>query len=237
MVAGTVGRSVGDGAPGRPALLFTNIFSPPNVPCHSPHHHCTHLRAAIYRVRSAKAAHFTSLTSRKEPFHQSTVLPSCTQSDTSRAQSKDPLCREGLSPRHVPSQPPLLPLPSTNDCILSVSLCTTVTLSASIELYTPTDMMLTLPSPSPPHRRFTLLHSTPISSSSANLLQHSPTVKTRPRRSMSSGSYGLDAKGRELTAGQKKALEDKKGGKHNDVIDTWDPTGLGDASEYRCVMR
>jgi hypothetical protein len=34
-----------------------------------------------------------------------------------------------------------------------------------------------------------------------------------------------------LTAGQQKALEDKKAGRHADVIDTWDPTGLGSASE------
>jgi hypothetical protein len=86
---------------------------------------------------------------------------------------------------------------------------------------------------SPPHRRFTMFNSTTThSTSSANLLQPSLVTKTRPRRSMSSGSAGLDANGRELTAGQKKALEDKKGGKHVDVIDTWDPTGLGSASEF-----
>ena len=49
---------------------------------------------------------------------------------------------------------------------------------------------------------------------------------------MSSGSYGYDAQGREITAGQRKAAEDKKGSRHADVIDTWDPTGLGSASEY-----
>lgn len=36
---------------------------------------------------------------------------------------------------------------------------------------------------------------------------------------------------REITAGQKKAADQKKGSKHADVIDRWDPTGLGDASE------
>jgi len=90
---------------------------------------------------------------------------------------------------------------------------------------------------SPPTRRFTMLNSTTTSSSSsANLLSTSPVAKTRPRRSMSSGSYGLDANGKELTAGQKKALEDKKGGKHVDVIDTWDPTGLGSASELNAAV-
>ena len=48
---------------------------------------------------------------------------------------------------------------------------------------------------------------------------------------MSSGSHGIDDGRRELTAGQRKALEDKKGSRHADVIDTWDPTGLGSASE------
>lgn len=92
-------------------------------------------------------------------------------------------------------------------------------------------MMLTMASSSPP-RRFSLLNSTTTtSSSSANLLQTSPTARNRPRRSMSSGSYGLDTNGRELTSGQRKAAEDKKGGKHADVIDTLDPTGMGSASE------
>lgn len=49
---------------------------------------------------------------------------------------------------------------------------------------------------------------------------------------MSSGSFGLgENSGKELTAGQRKALEDKKGSRHADVIDTWDPTGLGSASK------
>ena len=71
-----------------------------------------------------------------------------------------------------------------------------------------------------------------FTSSSANLLAPvSPNGgKTRPRRSMSSDSYAVDAP-RELTAGQKKAAEDKKGSRHADVIDTWDPTGLGSASK------
>ncbi|WVQ69976.1 uncharacterized protein L199_008200 [Kwoniella botswanensis] len=73
-------------------------------------------------------------------------------------------------------------------------------------------------------------------SSSAHLLgPSSPTSgsgKTRTRRSMSSDSYGFNADMphiKELTAGQKKAYEDKKGSRHADVIDTWDPTGLGSA--------
>ena len=62
----------------------------------------------------------------------------------------------------------------------------------------------------------------------------SPVAKGRPRRSNSSDSYGIPEKKdtRELTAGQKKAQEDKKGSRHADVIDTWDPTGLGSASEF-----
>lgn len=60
----------------------------------------------------------------------------------------------------------------------------------------------------------------------------SPSAKTRPRRSLSTDSYGREeSKGKELSAGQKKAAEDKKGSRHADVIDTWDPTGLGSASE------
>ncbi|WVR05295.1 hypothetical protein IAU60_002309 [Kwoniella sp. DSM 27419] len=71
-------------------------------------------------------------------------------------------------------------------------------------------------------------------SSSAGLLgATSPTVpKGKTRRSMSSDSYGFvqdTGPIKELTAGQKKALEDKKGSRHADVIDTWDPTGLGSA--------
>ncbi|WWC89899.1 uncharacterized protein L201_004828 [Kwoniella dendrophila CBS 6074] len=75
-------------------------------------------------------------------------------------------------------------------------------------------------------------------SSSSHLLgPTSPTNgsgsgKTRTRRSMSSDSYGFNSEMpviRELTAGQKKAADDKKGSRHADVIDTWDPTGLGSA--------
>jgi hypothetical protein len=60
----------------------------------------------------------------------------------------------------------------------------------------------------------------------------SPAAKVRARRSLSSDSYGLTEKKetKELSAGQKKAAEDKKGSRHADVIDTWDPTGLGSAS-------
>jgi hypothetical protein len=61
----------------------------------------------------------------------------------------------------------------------------------------------------------------------------SPATKGRPRRSNSSDSYGIVEKKetKELSAGQKKAAEDKKGSRHADVIDTWDPTGLGSASK------
>ena len=64
-----------------------------------------------------------------------------------------------------------------------------------------------------------------------NVPTSSPT-KGRPRRSNSSDSYGILEKkeNKELSAGQKKAAEDKKGSRHADVIDTWDPTGLGSAS-------
>jgi hypothetical protein len=60
------------------------------------------------------------------------------------------------------------------------------------------------------------------------------------RRSMSSDSYGFqkdDAAVKTLTAGQRKAAEDKKGSRHADLIDSWDPTGLGDASELRRLHR
>ncbi|WRT67268.1 uncharacterized protein IL334_004235 [Kwoniella shivajii] len=73
-------------------------------------------------------------------------------------------------------------------------------------------------------------------SSSSHLLgptsPSSGSTKTRTRRSMSSDSYGFNQEMpviKELTAGQRKALEDKKGSRHADVIDTWDPTGLGTA--------
>ena len=60
-------------------------------------------------------------------------------------------------------------------------------------------------------------------------LPPSPGGKGRPRRSLSS-DFGAGEK-KELSAGQKKAAEDKKGSRHADVIDAWDPTGLGSASE------
>jgi hypothetical protein len=44
---------------------------------------------------------------------------------------------------------------------------------------------------------------------------------------MSSDSY---ANANEVVSGQRKAAEDKKASRHADVIDTWDPTGLGNAS-------
>ena len=49
---------------------------------------------------------------------------------------------------------------------------------------------------------------------------------------MSNDSYNpeKDPVAREIIAGQRKAPEDKKGGKHADVIDQWDLTGLGKAS-------
>ncbi|OCF36475.1 hypothetical protein I316_01724 [Kwoniella heveanensis BCC8398] len=91
----------------------------------------------------------------------------------------------------------------------------------------------------PTRTKFTRSHTgaAPSTSSSAGLLGPTSPVsggtKTRTRRSMSSDSYGFNQQDhtamRELTAGQKKALEDKKGSRHADVIDTWDPTGLGTA--------
>lgn len=41
---------------------------------------------------------------------------------------------------------------------------------------------------------------------------------------------------RELTKGQTKEATDKLGSRHADVIDTWDPTGLGSASEWHRVF-
>lgn len=82
-----------------------------------------------------------------------------------------------------------------------------------------------------------LYSTTPSSVSQTPLLATSPDAapapvpKTRTRRSLSTDSYGLDSSMREITAGQKKAADQKKGSKHADVIDRWDPTGLGDASE------
>ena len=73
-------------------------------------------------------------------------------------------------------------------------------------------------------------------SPSAHLLLPSSPTTTRPRRSMSTDSYGVEPP-RELTAGQKKAAEDKKGSRHADVIDTWDPTGMGSASKYISFRR
>ncbi|KAK4686390.1 hypothetical protein P7C73_g3737, partial [Tremellales sp. Uapishka_1] len=76
---------------------------------------------------------------------------------------------------------------------------------------------------------------TTSTSSSANLLEPVAGGKTRIRRSLSSDSYGLEGAPKELTAGQKKALEDKKGSRHADVIDTLDPTGMGSASDVASV--
>ncbi|ORY27199.1 hypothetical protein BCR39DRAFT_560142 [Naematelia encephala] len=72
---------------------------------------------------------------------------------------------------------------------------------------------------------------TTTTSSSANLLAPASPErsKMRTRRSLSSDSYGLDAGQKEVAAGQRKTAEDKKASRHADVIDTWDPTGLGSA--------
>jgi len=88
---------------------------------------------------------------------------------------------------------------------------------------------------------FARLNSNTTSSSQGNLLEPpSPDHgKTRARRAMSTESYRLDgvsgendrAKEKEIIEGQRKAAEDKKGSRHADVIDRWDPTGLGSASE------
>jgi hypothetical protein len=96
-----------------------------------------------------------------------------------------------------------------------------------------------------PRRAFPLTrhYSVATTSSQANLLRSSSpggSGRARVRRSMSSDSYGFqkdDAAVKTLTAGQRKAAEEKKGSRHADLIDSWDPTGLGDASESRRLRR
>jgi hypothetical protein len=89
-------------------------------------------------------------------------------------------------------------------------------------------LLCQMPVPFPRSRRYTR-----IAAYKHSNLPPSPVGKTRPRRSLSSDSWGLGEKKetKELSAGQKKAAEDKKGSRHADVIDTWDPTGLGSASK------
>lgn len=72
-------------------------------------------------------------------------------------------------------------------------------------------------------------------------LPPSPGKGPRVRRSMSSDLQAGAAASRndpavkELVAGQRRAAEDKKGSRHADVIDRWDPTGLGSAMWHQCV--
>lgn len=77
---------------------------------------------------------------------------------------------------------------------------------------------------------------TTSSSSTSYLLGSSPpsghTNKIRTRRSLSTNSYGFSGDApamAALTEGQRKGVDEKKGSRHADVIDTWDPTGLGSA--------
>nr|KIR85599.1 hypothetical protein I308_04295 [Cryptococcus tetragattii IND107] len=77
---------------------------------------------------------------------------------------------------------------------------------------------------------------TTSSSSTSYLLGSSPSSaqinKARTRRSLSTNSYGLSGDAPSMTAlmeGQRKGVDEKKGSRHADVIDTWDPTGLGSA--------
>lgn len=81
-------------------------------------------------------------------------------------------------------------------------------------------------------RPYARLHRNTVTStsSSADPIAPASPTKSRPRRSMSSNSYAVEQP-KELTAGQKKAAEDKKASRHADLIDTWDPTGMGSASE------
>ncbi|WVQ78361.1 hypothetical protein IAT38_000446 [Cryptococcus sp. DSM 104549] len=104
--------------------------------------------------------------------------------------------------------------------------------------------MMIHPRPPPPPRKNSQPRPHPLrqrsattSSSSAHLLAQSPPANgftngagtnTRPRRSLSSDSYDMPGM-KELTAGQRKEAAEKKGSRHADVIDTWDPTGLGSA--------
>ncbi|WVQ71715.1 hypothetical protein IAR50_001256 [Cryptococcus sp. DSM 104548] len=83
----------------------------------------------------------------------------------------------------------------------------------------------------PRRAKFTRAHTGAASTGSAFHLLGSPegNGKARTRRSLSTDSYGVDPAVQELTAGQKKKLAEKKGSRHADVIDTWDPTGLGSA--------
>ncbi|WVO13928.1 hypothetical protein L204_101553 [Cryptococcus depauperatus] len=83
----------------------------------------------------------------------------------------------------------------------------------------------------PRRAKFTKAHTGAAASisSSSHLLASSPdTGKVRPKRSMSIDSHGIPVSS-ELTAGQRKGTDEKKGSRHVDVIDTWDPTGLGSA--------
>ncbi|WVO20786.1 uncharacterized protein IAS62_002086 [Cryptococcus decagattii] len=77
---------------------------------------------------------------------------------------------------------------------------------------------------------------TTSSSSISYLLGSSPSSaqinKARTRRSLSANSYGLSGDAPTMAAlmeGQRKGVDEKKGSRHADVIDTWDPTGLGSA--------
>ncbi|OWZ70842.1 hypothetical protein AYX14_03735 [Cryptococcus neoformans] len=77
---------------------------------------------------------------------------------------------------------------------------------------------------------------TTSSSSTSYLLGSSPPSgianRIRTRRSLSTNSYGLSGDAPAMAAlmeGQRKGVDEKKGSRHADVIDTWDPTGLGSA--------
>ncbi|ADV19588.1 hypothetical protein I305_03019 [Cryptococcus gattii E566] len=77
---------------------------------------------------------------------------------------------------------------------------------------------------------------TTSSSSTSYLLGSSPSSaqinKARTRRSLSTNSYGLSGDAPSMAVlmeGQRKGVDEKKGSRHADVIDTWDPTGLGSA--------
>jgi hypothetical protein len=152
-----------------------------------------------------------------------TTYPRHVENATSLQRQRYRMSERGVNRSKDPHSPDSLRIPS--DCLFLIPL----------PLLSIIERALTMTYPySRPHP-LVRLRSNTTSSSQANLLvPTSPGGKTRVRRSLSSDSYGFqrdEATVKELMAGQRKAAEEKKGSRHADVIDTWDPTGLGSASE------
>jgi hypothetical protein len=100
--------------------------------------------------------------------------------------------------------------------------------------------MLYPPNPNRFHSRSTsspgLLSVDEPKSTSNSSSRRQPTSEEREHRAAREARRKERHERRQITQGQTKETTDKLGSRHADLIDTWDPTGLGSASECNSTV-